>query len=88
MQPSVQGLAHNRRAVELKRQKVCYLWKCKAEHQFLNQQLQLLSTAFLGTPCCRWKRFREYFAMGRSPLKGEHKALRHPSTAGSRPFAH
>lgn len=50
---------------------------CKAEHQFFNQQLQLLSTAFLATPCWWWKWFRECFTIQRSPLKGESRALCH-----------
>lgn len=75
VQPGVRGPLHNRRVLELKRRKVWYLRKCKAEHQFLNQQLQLLSTAFLATPCWWWKWFREYFAIQRSPLKGESRAL-------------
>lgn len=68
---------HDRRVLKLRRRKVWYLWKCKAEHQFLNQQLQLLSTAFLATPCWWWKWFRECFAIQRSSPKGESRALCH-----------
>lgn len=74
---TVCGPLHDRRVLKLRRWKVWYLWKCKAEHPCLNQQLQLLSTAFLATPCWWWKWFRECFAIQRSPLKGESRALCH-----------
>lgn len=50
-QPGMWRLLHDKRVLELRRRKFRFLWKRKAEHEFLNQQVQLLSTASVVTPC-------------------------------------